>query len=247
VSKIIFWLVVRSITSPLATTTTLMTRMAGGEDELEVPHQTRSDEIGSMARALEMFKETVRKKVASLVEEQTRQQNEAAQTQRKSREEMASKFEANVKNVVDMVASAATEMEATSKSVTHIVDTNKNKLKALSVQIEGTSRNVQTVSSTTSQLSAAITEITQQVARATAVTTNAVQEATKADGTVQTLTAAAQKIGTTTTSIFATFFYTYSTHLGSVWDALCHGTSQGIRLTYRCPCPKDLGQPCRCT
>jgi hypothetical protein len=27
----------------------------------------------------------------------------------------------------------------------------------------------------------------------------------------------------------------------------CHGTSQGIRPTYRCPCPKDLGQPCRCT
>jgi hypothetical protein len=27
----------------------------------------------------------------------------------------------------------------------------------------------------------------------------------------------------------------------------CHRTSQGIRPIYRCPCPKDLGQPCRCT
>jgi hypothetical protein len=26
-----------------------------------------------------------------------------------------------------------------------------------------------------------------------------------------------------------------------------HGTSQGIRPTYRCPCPKDLIQPYRCT
>jgi hypothetical protein len=27
----------------------------------------------------------------------------------------------------------------------------------------------------------------------------------------------------------------------------CDRTSQGIRPTYRCLCPKDLGQPCRCT
>jgi hypothetical protein len=27
----------------------------------------------------------------------------------------------------------------------------------------------------------------------------------------------------------------------------CDGTSQGIRPTYSCPCPKDLGQPYRCT
>jgi hypothetical protein len=24
------------------------------------------------------------------------------------------------------------------------------------------------------------------------------------------------------------------------FDVECHGTSQGIRTTYRCPCPKDL-------
>jgi hypothetical protein len=28
---------------------------------------------------------------------------------------------------------------------------------------------------------------------------------------------------------------------------VCDGTSQGIIPTYSCPCPKDLGQPCRCT
>jgi hypothetical protein len=27
----------------------------------------------------------------------------------------------------------------------------------------------------------------------------------------------------------------------------CDGTSQVIRPTYSCPCPTDLGQPCRCT
>jgi ribonuclease HI len=27
----------------------------------------------------------------------------------------------------------------------------------------------------------------------------------------------------------------------------CDRTSQVIRPTYSCPCPSDLGQPCRCT
>jgi hypothetical protein len=30
-------------------------------------------------------------------------------------------------------------------------------------------------------------------------------------------------------------------------DRFCDGTSQVIRPTYSCPCPADLGQPCRCT
>jgi hypothetical protein len=29
-------------------------------------------------------------------------------------------------------------------------------------------------------------------------------------------------------------------------DTSCGGTSQGIRPTYRCPCPKDLRQSGRC-
>jgi hypothetical protein len=46
--------------------------------------------------------------------------------------------------------------------------------------------------------------------------------------------AAARKTSTTTTSIFATFFYTYSTHLGSVWDAwvVCVGRSGGVTPSF---------------
>jgi hypothetical protein len=32
-----------------------------------------------------------------------------------------------------------------------------------------------------------------------------------------------------------------------VRGAWCHGTSQHIRPTYRCPCPDNLIQSCRCT
>jgi hypothetical protein len=34
--------------------------------------------------------------------------------------------------------------------------------------------------------------------------------------------------------------------LGPTLEGGCHRTSQGIRPTYRCPCPEDLQQSCRC-
>jgi ribonuclease HI len=49
------------------------------------------------------------------------------------------------------------------------------------------------------------------------------------------------------------FYYIVSTRavrnpegLQITQDADCDGTSQGIRPAYRCPCPKDLRQSCRC-
>jgi hypothetical protein len=40
----------------------------------------------------------------------------------------------------------------------------------------------------------------------------------------------------------------WTTHYsgGRVPQGYCHGTSQGIRPTYRYPCPEDLRQSCRC-
>lgn len=171
-----------------------MNRIAKGDTAAAIPHTGRSDEMGDMARTVQIFKENAQR-VIQLAEEQKKQEQLAIAEKRKEMENLASQFEVSVKSVVDMVASAATEMDATAQSVTHIADKNKTKLKALTTQIEGTTRNVQTVSSTTAELSSAINEINQQVTRATSITQGAVEEAHKADGTVQGLTEAAQKIG----------------------------------------------------
>jgi hypothetical protein len=40
---------------------------------------------------------------------------------------------------------------------------------------------------------------------------------------------------------------TYEKESLAILMAICGGTSQVIRPTYSCPCPADLGQPCRCT
>ena len=184
----------RTVSKPISNLTDAMRKVADGNLALEVPSLGRKDEIGNMASALQVFKENGI--AMKQMEEQQELQKKAAEEQKKqAMRDMAQKFESSVKGIVDMVASAATEMEATSKSVSTIAESNRSKLSVLNTQIGGASRNMQMVASSTNELSSAINEISSQVAKSTAITASAVAEAMQADGTAQGLTAASQKIG----------------------------------------------------
>jgi methyl-accepting chemotaxis protein len=184
----------RGITNSISGITRAMRKVADGDLQTEVPGLSRKDEVGEMASALQVFKEN-----AAAIEQMQKNeelQKQATEAQKKAAmQELANKFEANVKGVVDMVASAATEMDATSKSVTSVAESSKAKLHSLTGQIAGTSKNVQMVSSATTQLSSAINEISGQIARATTITSAAVEEAKQTDITVQGLSEASNKIG----------------------------------------------------
>ncbi len=184
----------RSITKAISGITAAMRKVADGELQAEVPHLSRKDEIGSMASALQVFKENAMA-IEQMQKNEALQKKAAEEQKRSALREMADKFEQSVKGVVDMVASAATEMDATSRSVSEVASNNTQKLSALNTQISGTSKNVQMVSSATSQLSSAINEISGQIARATTITSAAVEEAKRTDETVHGLTDASQKIG----------------------------------------------------
>jgi CheY-like chemotaxis protein len=49
-------LVGRTVSRPIAQLTTLMSRLANGDTSIEIPYKSRGDEIGAMARRLEVFK-----------------------------------------------------------------------------------------------------------------------------------------------------------------------------------------------
>ncbi|NBX03706.1 MAG: methyl-accepting chemotaxis protein [Alphaproteobacteria bacterium] len=184
----------RSITNAISKITAAMRQVADGDLTTDIPSLSRKDEIGSMAGALQVFKENGQA-MKQMEAEQEKLKQRAEEDRKKALHDMASTFEANVKSVVDIVAAAAAEMDATSRSVAGISDNNNKKLQKLTNEIGSTSRNVQMVAGATTQLSSAVNEISQQVARSTTIAANAVQEAQNADVTVQSLTEAAQRIG----------------------------------------------------
>ncbi len=120
---------------------------------------------------------------------------EAEERRKAEMAKLATNFEAAVGGVVDVVASAATEMQATARTMTGIADrTSKQSLAAASAT-EQAAANVQTVASASEELSASIREIAAQVASSSRIAQGAVAQAQRTDAIVQGLAASAEKIG----------------------------------------------------
>ncbi|MDP6951934.1 MAG: methyl-accepting chemotaxis protein [Alphaproteobacteria bacterium] len=94
---------------------------------------------------------------------------------------VADDFEQNVKGVVETVSSAATEMQASSE--------------AMAATAEKTASQASTVASAAEELSSSIQEISRQLASATAITTEGVQQAKRSNELVMGLSEAAEKVG----------------------------------------------------
>lgn len=183
----------RLIFAPLVSMIYVMRRLADGEHQVDVPGLNRQDEIGDMARALQIFKDNAAQ-VELMAREQEEQKRRAEEEKRQTMHMLANEFESNVQQVVDKVVTSATLMNSTSSSVADTAETNQYKLAELAGGIEMATRNVQTVATAAEELSTSIDGISQQVARAATITTTAVEKAENADNTVNLLAQAAGKI-----------------------------------------------------
>ena len=182
------------IFKPQAKLIEAMDAVAQGDTSTTIPYTDRKDEMGTIARSVQVFKDNSLR-IIQMSKDQEASKKAAEEARRKALHDLASVFEMNVKSVVDIVAAAATEMDATARNVSSISEVSQQKLSKLNDEIQGTSRNVQMVASATTQLSSAVNEISAQVARASSIASTAVQEASNADATVQSLSEAAQRIG----------------------------------------------------
>jgi methyl-accepting chemotaxis protein len=139
--------------------------------------------------------EATRRAEAERQAEAERLRQEAESRRKAELDELASSFDAAVGGVVDAVASAATEMQATATSMTGIADRTARQSLAASSATEQAAANVQTVASASEELSASIREIAGQVANSSRIASSAVEQAQRTDAIVQGLASSAEKIG----------------------------------------------------
>ena len=190
----------RMMTQPLRGIAKAMAELAGGNLGSVVPSLDRQDEVGEMARAVQVFKENAEQKVA-LELEQSLAKQQAEEEKRGSVLKLADRFEKAVKGVANKVTTAASEMEATAQEMSSTAEeTSRQSANVTSASDEVTS-NVQTVATTAEELSASISEIGRQVNQSATVAAHAVQEAETTSQTVHSLSSAASKIGEVVTLI----------------------------------------------
>jgi methyl-accepting chemotaxis protein len=190
----LFWMVGRSIVNPINAMTVAMRKIAGGETSTAIPAIDRGDELGAMAQSVKVFKDNMIEAVRLRGEQDAMKAQ--ADTERKSLLiKMADEFERGVRSSLDSLAGAATDMQATSKSMSSTASEASHQATSVASVAEQASSNVQTVAAATEELSSSVSEIGRQVTQSTEIAGQAVAEANRTNVTVQGLSAAAQKIG----------------------------------------------------
>ncbi|MBV8652601.1 MAG: HAMP domain-containing protein, partial [Alphaproteobacteria bacterium] len=194
VSVVLVYLIIRAqITGPLGALRQSMARIAAGEAEA-VTGLERRDEIGDMARTVEVFKNEMAE-AERLRAQQEHEKLTQAEERRASLLELAGHFETTVGALVTSLSGATDQMKRTAGAMLETTVSAKDQASAVTKAAEDASVNVQAVAAATEELVNSVGEIGQQIAGATRATGSAVAEATQGDAEMQSLAEAAQKIG----------------------------------------------------
>ncbi len=183
----------RSIVSPINAMNRTMRTLAEGDTSVEVPGQERKDEVGDMAAAVEVFKESMIRNDELHAQQEKEQQ--ARMKRGKVIEELTIAFDAGVSEVLEVVATASAELDVTARSMSEMANQTSEKATSVAVASEQTTANVESVASATEELSASIGEISGRVMESANIASNAVAQASNTNQNVQSLDSAAQKIG----------------------------------------------------
>jgi methyl-accepting chemotaxis protein len=189
---IISLIVSLSITRPLRAIERAMRRLAGGDEETAIPGVGRRDEIGEMARAVQVFKNGLSER-ARLAAEQLAAQ-EARDRRARALESLIDGFQTTIMKVIGTVSAAANDLRANSEIMTGIAEQTRKCSEVAANAANDASTNVQTVAAASEELHLSITEIGRQIQETAQITANAANDAAQTNSNVEGLAAAALKI-----------------------------------------------------
>jgi len=182
----------RSVARPLSLITATIKRVAEGDEKVEVPHTDRGDEIGALARAIQIFQEAM---------ERNRNLNSQVGRDAKAREERATHIESSVEEfrgaiggVLRAVTDNATAMRETAQSITRAASEANGRAVAAASATEQASCNVNAVAGAAEELSASVEEIGRQVRQSAGVVEQAGLRTEKSVAEIESLAAATQRI-----------------------------------------------------
>ena len=187
-------LVARSITGPLRHMTVAMNDLASGNLAVEVPGVGRGDEVGEMAKAVEIFKGNAVARQA-LEAEQREAATRAASGRKADMNKMANDFEAAVGLIVEAVSSASSQLEVSAGTLTTTAERAQQLTATVAAASEEASSNVQSVASATEEMASSVNEISRQVQASARMAADAVGQARVTNDRVSELSKAATRIG----------------------------------------------------
>ena len=188
------WLITRSVVKPLSGLKERMASLSAGELEAPVIHADRSDEIGEMARTVQVFRDAM-KETSRLREQQAETEHGQAERRKADMNRLADQFESEVGQIINLVSTAAGQLESSSTSLSQTADTVEQISQQASHASSEATANVHSVAAASEELSSSVSEISRQVSASARIASEAVDQAQKTDARISQLSQAAARIG----------------------------------------------------
>ncbi|MDK9696156.1 MAG: nitrate- and nitrite sensing domain-containing protein [Siculibacillus sp.] len=194
VTGVVTVVVARSVAVPVVRLAGTMRRIAGNDTAVTIGDADRGDEIGEMARAVEVLRESV---VARLELERTmRSERERERMRRMHVEAAVGRFRRTVSDTLGAVDGETAAMRASAATLTTVAGSAAAEAVSADRASRGASGDVRTVAAATEELASSIREIAGQAHRASVIVSEATERAVATDRDVSSLAEAAEKIGT---------------------------------------------------
>ena len=193
--------IVATVAVPIRRLTASMARLSGHDLKAEIPDTERQDEIGAMARAVQVFR-------GGLIEaDRLGAAQKAAEAEKVRRvtavDALVSTFDHQSADALKSFGLAAGQLDSTARAMSAMAEETARQIKAAAAVAGQTTSNVQSVASSAEELAASIAEITSQVAHAKDIANRASDDVRHTIDVVTGLTDATEKIGEVLTLIQA--------------------------------------------
>ena len=185
--------VVHGVSRPISAMATVMHRLTQKDMAAEIPGIGRSDEIGGIADAVQVFKDSMIRTdqlTAEQAAERLAKETRAAQV-----ETLVQEFEKRTGQMVGLLAAAATELQSTAQSMSATATQTDQQANTVAVAAESASGSVQAVAAAAEELTSSIGEISRQVMKSAQMSGKAAEDARHTDAVVRALADGAQRIG----------------------------------------------------
>lgn len=185
--------VMRTAIRPLTKLTDVMGKLAEGEHELNVPFQGRKDEIGKIAETVEVFRLSGVERVR--LENEATEANQLQVNRQNRVDQLIKEFRERMRAMLEMITHDSGEMKGAALTLNQIAETTETTTQSASDSSNVATANVETVASTTEELTASVQEISGQLSRGLSLVNSATSDADSVNAKVKSLAEAAQQIG----------------------------------------------------
>lgn len=186
IGALVGWIIARHVRSGVVEITDAMNGVADGRLETHIPHTEYRDEIGAMAKSLQVFKANAEQ----VAQQETREREQAERAAVEKREAMAAlaeKFEGQVGVIVSEVSAAAVQLRSTSTQLSAAVSETTDRTDSASTSVQRASSNVQAMAAATEELAAGIEEVSRTVSVAAETARSSADGAERAGSELKTL------------------------------------------------------------